>query len=745
MRTASLAVVACLLVTGIWLAPSRATDPPADDFTLIAQRLRTRAFAPTIYSAENLQKLLADQRPDGSWPAIDYTDQNKVVWKTNYHLVVLQQMASAYCTPAHPLHGDAKLKQGFLAGYDYWVKNDFQHPANWWWNVVATPGAFYRILLLMQKDLSPEQIAAGIKICQRAGTGEGRNGQNLIWTAQVGIALGCLRQDAEAVRQAFQIMSNEVSVATTEGKIQADWSFCQHAYVKDGVTYPQLYSGGYGKEFARQCAYFCRLAGGTRFAWPAEKVQVLTHYVLDGQQWMTRGRIFDYSACGREIARPHLNAADLAEACDDLAALNPERRKELEAFAARLRGQAPPEVGARIGNRYFWRTEFMAHQRPKYYTSVKLASERTVGTETMNGENTRGAHLFDGVTYLFREGEEYYDIFPVWDWLRVPGITWSQAQPFWPYMPRGLSSWAGGVSDGLYGMASLDLLKDADWKSDHAELRTKLRAHKSWFYFDDEFVCLGAGITCPLEKVPVLTSVNQCRFNAKEFALSTETPRQRTDPTERQAVWTKPVILPGDSWVYHAGSGYYFPPGNVATVQGVTQHGNWKSINQGVGSADDIALDVFSLWIDHGVQPVNQSYTYVVVPDTTPDKMREYVQHLPVAVVTNSPELQAVWNRTAKVGMAALYQVGTVRLGELQCRVSQPCLLLVRPLGKQLELAISNPEATAAQIQVEVNQHLEGLDCTWSAAQGTSTITFSLPGTIDEAGKPLVKLLKILS
>ena len=71
-----------------------------------------------------------------------------------------------------------------------------------------------------------------------------------------------------------------------------------------------------------------------------------------------------------------------------------------------------------VGNRYFWRVEFMTHQRKGWYASVKMASNRVVGAETVNGENVQGTHLFDGVTYILRSGEEYYDIFPAWDWRR---------------------------------------------------------------------------------------------------------------------------------------------------------------------------------------------------------------------------------------------------------------------------------------------------------------------------------------
>ena len=45
--------------------------------------------------------------------------------------------------------------------------------------------------------------------------------------------------------------------------------------------------------------------------------------------------------------------------------------------------------------------------------------------------------------------------------------------------------------------------------------RRGLQAHKAWFYFDEEFVCLGAGICNAKGKAEVFTTLNQCNRNGK--------------------------------------------------------------------------------------------------------------------------------------------------------------------------------------------------------------------------------------
>ena len=45
--------------------------------------------------------------------------------------------------------------------------------------------------------------------------------------------------------------------------------------------------------------------------------------------------------------------------------------------------------------------------------------------------------------------------------------------------------------------------------------RHGLQGHKAWFYFDDEYVCLGAGIRNTEGKAEVFTTLNQCNRDGK--------------------------------------------------------------------------------------------------------------------------------------------------------------------------------------------------------------------------------------
>ncbi|HVK02267.1 MAG TPA: polysaccharide lyase beta-sandwich domain-containing protein, partial [Armatimonadaceae bacterium] len=143
----------------------------------------------------------------------------------------------------------------------------------------------------------------------------------------------------------------------------------------------------------------------------------------------------------------------------------------------------------------------------------------------------------------------------------------------------------------------------------------------------------------------------------------------------------------------------------------------------GPGSPDPITKDVFSLWIDHGANPQNGTYAYVVAPADDAAQAASAASNLPVEIVANTPKLQAVWHKDLKMAQAAFHAPGRVTAGSITISVDRPCLLLLRRDGDKLRVAVSNPANEAATVGVTVG--------------GTRT-SVELPGGLD-AGKSVVR------
>lgn len=678
------------------------------------QTIKQRMLAPLIDApdARHARVLLDNLSADGTWPDIDYACQDPAYWKTVYHLHNLLVLARVYRSSGSSLSGDAGLKRQIFAALDHWLKNDFTNP-NWWYNQIGAPGQLSQILLLLDDgsegrehrensaSLTSARLEKGLEILRRAELG--LTGQNLVWVADITARRALLEDDPALIQTAFQRIADEIRVSFEEG-IQPDFSFHQHGDC--------LYSHGYGAGFASDCSRIAALLAGTRFAFSQEKVDLLTSLILDGHQWYARGIWQDFGAIGRELVRSGHTAAFLRQVVPHLLPLPTGRESELRALQSRLGDE---NIVPLVGNRHFWRSDIMAHHRPSFYASARMFSDRLLNTDQpCNREALKSHHIADGTTCLLRTGREYFDIFPVWDWQKIPGTTVALTPDMaGDLCRRGSRPFAGGVSDGVSGLAAFDFERDG------------LAARKCYLFLDDEFVCLGAGIDYP-EEHPVITTVNQCHLQG-EVA------------TSAGPLSSGHHAFSELDWVHHDDVAYFFPTPSKICLENEKRTGSWQEISA-YSSEGPAEHDVFTLWLDHESSPTNATYAYVVAPGmelsavqngTTPD----------IEILANNPELQAAQHRVRGITGAAFYQPGTLEIESgWTISVDQPCLLLLRKSERQLTISLSNPRNEELRVVVEVSQSLSGDGV--EVTDGCSQVSFDLPDGM-EAGQSQTRVLQV--
>lgn len=674
--------------------------------------LRGRVLGPLLdgVDAERALRLAESLGPEGRWPQVDYRHRGPAGWKTYRHLANLWEMARAYRSPHSELRGNEQLRKAVFAGLDCWLEHDFQNP-NWWWNQIGVPRSLSRTLLVLDEELSDAQRAKAVEILSRARLG--MTGQNLVWVADICIMRGLLEGDAELVAAALRRIADEIRVIPDHEGVQADGSFHQHG--------PCLYSHGYGAGFAQDCSRLAVQVADTRFAFPPEKIELLSRVILDGHQWMTRGSTVDYGAIGRQIARKGQSARYLKTVAEHMLRLRTGREEELRAMGRRAGGDLSVPLE---GNRHFWCSDTMFHQRAGYTASARSYSRRIVNTDMpCNNEGLKSHHIADGCNFIFRTGREYEGIFPVWDWQKLPGTTVEQTPTLsGPLRRRGSRSFVGGASDGRYGLAAFDFARD------------ELAARKAWFFFDREFVCLGAGIRCAGHD-PVVTTVNQCRLRGE---VSVGAGQEGGDGGQTLArgehAWRRPA------WVHHDGIAYVFLEPMHVRLRNDTQQGSWLSINH-MYPHERLAIDVFKLWIDHGRRPTDASYAYAVVPGMPVSAAPGYAAAPDVRVICNDPGVQAVWHRKLRIAGMAFYEPRSVKITEgLRADVDVPCLVLLQESPGQVRIAVSNPENEALTVRMGLSRALRGEDVEAMADGAGCRVTFRLPGG-PEAGKSVTRRL----
>lgn len=643
-----------------------------NDISLLRERLLMGILEKKRLPAAGLSELVRNQDSDGSWPDIDYSNTESVLWEPNRHLTRLGQILLAF----HDLRGESQAGPFAAAahrGLAFWFERE-PLSVNWWFNQIGVPMELGWMLLLLGPELTEAEKCAGLKILSRSGwflwKGKDRiepmewTGANLLWMARILLMRALLESNEESISDVCRRVAGEIRIANEgEEGIQSDYSFHQHG--------PLLFNGGYGASFASECLSFVALTAGTSWEFPAAKRELLAAFLLDGQQWMRWGHLWDHSVCDRTIARP-ASPLEPVSSRVDFSFLGGKRIAELDRFTACLTNW--PETVSVAGNRYFPCSDFMVHRREGYYTSLRMSSIRTRTSECCNGEGKLSHHVADGATFLYKTGEEYHDIFPIWDWRRVPGTTCVQRED----LPIEELQWqtggplCGGVSDGRFGVAA------------QALARPELKAQKAWFYFDEGWVCLGSDIRSENSE-RVLTSVEQCWSDGPIYVAQEDRPVEVEDCGLGEAIW-------------HCGVGYLIMGEAAGRVRKSDQTGAWTRI--GPGPDGDVTGNVFSLWIDHGPQPSSGEYAYAVLPEIAADELLERSRNPFFRILSNTPLLQAVEHSEGNLVQAVFWQPGEFAIpGRGTLRSDQPCLVLLK-LDDKYRIEVGSLERNSERANV---------------------------------------------
>ena len=669
---------------------------------------------------------------DGSFTDIDYSNDSMSSWSPSAHLARLREMTVAYKRGS----GETMLAS-VEKGLRYWFSRK-PVSKNWWHNQIGQQIQLGPIALMLRNELPKELICAcADALLDPTKVGPGFiTGQNLVWFATESIYRGLLKEDECDFTSGIDYILKEITISKREG-IQPDYSFHQHG--------PQLYNGGYGLGFIRDTSYFAYMLRDTAYAFPPDKLELIAGLLLEGDRWMVYGHWMDYCVQGREIARVggDAKALSLLPVCDMLAELTPAHATKIHALKSMINGDARSCV---TGNKHFYRSDYMSHRAAGFGSSVRMASSRMHGTEMMNRENRFGCWLPFGVHHTLVNGDEYEGIVPLLDWTRLSGVTAPKMLYTMPVYVKTDVEFVGGASDGVCGVSAMMLDK------------LDVRAHKAWFFFGDEIVCLGADIDSRSD-FNVLTTLNQCRSRGDIYADGVK-------------LETGSAKLPRAGRIYHDHIAYLPEDGTEVCVESEQRVGSWSDI--GVAEGAPVEGDVFTIYIDHGLRQTGARYAYTIMPDVTPEDY--LLRERRCKILANTGKLQAVYYapggasggggsgggdganaitgsaggavagsghvtapfyETGELGApgyisAVFYASGELALEGITISVSAPCILLLKTNASGCELTTACPLAA-----------VEFIDFALTASGKTIHKRIDLPRE-DETGASVKTLIDII-
>lgn len=588
-------------------------------------------YAKLEISTNEVQKYLETLSNEGTWADIDYKSKIRGDWPTRIHLDRALLLSTAYVKPNTKYYKNKDLLEAILNSLNHWIEKKYENP-NWFNAQIGIPTRMAKCFVLLGNDLPYDTLNHENALIILNKTKIGSKGQNRVWKAGVVFMRGLLRNDSSQMNIGINEIWDELKVSTKVG-IQPDWSFHQHG--------AQQQLGNYGLSFSEDMIRWASILRGTKYALPEEKRSILRNYLINGLSWVAWNGKLDINACGRQIDN---NAQiqkweRLKSQLQIIIDVDPEYSETYKKHLA-----VPNKT---TGFKIFQRSDLVSYKQLNWFGSLKMTSTRTVGAETCNSENEQGIHQSDGVFLLYETGNEYLNITPIWDWKRLPGTTCDQGfTSLIPASEKGNSDFVGAIKTKTSVVASM------------VYKRENLSAKKAWFFHKNKVVCLGTGIGGE-SKGEVWTSIQQSLLKG---VVTTSTGRKELGGN---------YSLASNNWIHHNNTGYRIL--NEANLDLKVVSGNWDKSFPKRGSRP-VVKDVFSIWMNHGKSPKNQTYGYVIYPTVEAHEMEITIKRDSIKILNNTPKLQAIEGREGV--HAIFYKPGTVTLSRGQTiRVDRPCIL----------------------------------------------------------------------
>ncbi len=678
-QSIALAWLACL-----FLAPAAISQPAEEEsFDELQGRLYSRYFTPV--NPALITPLRNALQANGTFSDINYNANRLDAFQEHLERVAMFARAHA----AGRLQNDPDLFADLVSSLDYWLTTDYRDP-NWWWTYIGFPGRLIPITALTaehlrepHRDVYDKLIAYHTRVynySQSNPHGFGANLSDMGYRALVGAIM-----DRDAA-QMDRVINNTFLVALPMlGRANN-----RDGWRPDGTMFghgPQLHNATYGREMALSASRAISLLWGTEWDLGRELLDLLEWQLLEGVKRMTYGSWFDFNAAGRAVSRPagQALANGYTGIIETVLELDPRYPERLELLLQRIRNGPHPtqEVS---GTKSFYYSDFMTHIRRDYYTSVRMISNRTNRNEMLNNEGIQHLYFGDGIQFSLVHGDEYATLAPIWHYARLPGLTARQVSNLRPQSfmgERGANPFANSVTGGLTGLAAMRLQ------------HMSMTGWKSWFLIDEGVVALGTGISVGNQQhtEPVFTTLNQTRYSGGIWLSGEDEPVFAELPFE-----TESTDL---DWVWHRDIGYVLMGENdPLRVTAETVTGSWADVGTSSGS---VTGDVFTLYFDHGSRPVGKSYSYMVLPASTPEQTMAHAQNPPVEIIRQDGWVHAVRHKRTGAIYAAFLGEQILNLGDgKSIYASDPVLLMLTPLLGQWTLVASDPRFSLTSATIEL-------------------------------------------
>lgn len=674
------------------------------------------------------------------WSDLSSTSDASHLTSNYYRLKI---MALAYSTTGSSLKGNTSLKADIVSAMDWMYTNRYNENkvqyGNWWDWDIGSPLAVNDIVIMMYSDFTSTQIINYMNVINShtASVSVNDTGANRVWKATVIIGAGIISKSTTKMVIGRDALSGVFPYVTNGDGFYTDGSFIQHG------DHP--YTGGYGKDLINDIANVVYVLEGSTWVVTDSNKGNIYQWVYSFSHLMYKGGIMDMVR-GREISRSyqsdHMAGHVVINAIIQLSQFAPSTNAA--AFKSMVKYWIQQDVSRNYFNyapinmivlgeaivnntsitpmiepirfRYFPEMDRAVHFRTGFAAGVSMHSTRIYNYESINNENTGGDHTSDGALYLYNSNlSQFSDNF--WNTInnnRIPGTTVLRGSDV-AESQKSTQSWVGGANLAvLYGAVGMDL-KPAG---------KALNAKKSWFMLDDEIVALGTGITST-DGIVVESIVENRKLNSSGNNVLTVNGTAKSSTLG----WTE--TMTSVNWAHLQGSvsgsdiGYYFPTASTVSALREARTGNWSDIGTSSGSA---TKNYLTMYFDHGSNPTNKTYSYVILPNMSSSAVSAYAASPEISVLENSTAAQGVKESGLGITAVNFWADASKTVDVLTC--NKKASVVFRETGSDYEIAVTDPTwLNTGTISITINKSAVGTisnDSRITVTQLSPTIILSI-------------------
>ncbi len=727
-----------------------------NDFNTIIERRRAELVGvDNDMSNESVLLVVKDKenKSEKAWESMVKAPDREVLWEgelldkyttgSGIHnsFNKLRDMAAGYKMHGSKLFGNEELKQDIIDGLDflnrkiYFEGDSYSRTGqlNWFYWEISIPQNITDTLCMMYDEIPQDLRERLCRACLHYAPRAAYQGfaadtkavsSNLIWKCSNHILLGALLGEEKYIEEGKVGLEENFwyidEIEKDEG-FKTDGSFIMH------IAFP--YAGGYGKDSYSSLVAVFSLVEGTKYAYSQEYSDVVYDWTFKSfMPFIHNCSILD-ALRGRYVARQNATAytggLDIMRTMFKLAQNAPTDKKQriysfiktnlskneryAQSFLKNISIELSKEAERMLSDESILTTEaeafanYYAGQEVGLYNTedfmfgVNTSSKRMMTYESINNENLHGWYQGHGATYIYNKEHEYYskDYWCTVDPYKLAGTTVSDVERIDGYKTGYLSSkvWAGGATlDGEIAICGMEL---EDYKTEQEP--NVLTAKKSWFMLDGQIVALGSGITNKNKTADNSTYVEN-RIITKDSALT----------IDGRKVGFGETVKASPKYIHYKGEldsiGYCFLDEQELELSSMECSGSWYDVRSSDGSKEIKTNPFMQIRIPHGVNPLDKSYAYVLMPSKSLEETAQYANNPTVEILENTPVAAAI--KYAPLGVEAVnfwtdnnYTVGSITSdGEAS--------VIMQKKNGELLIAIAEPTQLREEMIIEFDEQV---------------------------------------